>query len=448
MGTEGACKIITVIDAPCGAGKTEYIIRRLNAQQDRPFLYISPLRKMFERIEGTGEYEGRGVARSVFTPTVEGYNRTKSQSIKEMVGVGVDIMSTHSLFLQLDTEVVDMFRRYDYELIIDEAPDIVSVLSKNDRKDEDDFCFRELKRRVGVGDLETLLVWGCVRIDAGNYNRVIWIKAPSEHDHRYKDVERMIQTGTISYINGSFLVWSFPVSALDAFENIIILTYRFDSSILKAYLDFYGKEYVHKTIIRRGNEFCLEDFSPEIGKGSQYADLINVCRSDKLNAIGVRYRKRYPLSFTWYNNADKIQKKALKDNMINYFRWYCDASCDSVMWTAYKSFSDSIKPRGYIVRRDGTPTFTPCNSRATEEYSDRYNLAYLIDRHIHPGIRSFFYQKGIVIDEDEFALSEFIQWIFRSRVRFGEKINLYVPSERMRELLCGWLSLDGRRRKL
>lgn len=437
-----------MIDAGCGVGKTEYIIRRLNAQQDKPFLYISPLRKMFERIQGVGEYEGRGVARTVFTPTVEGHNRTKTQSIKEMIGVGVDIMSTHALFLQLNSETIDMFRRYNYELIIDEAPDVVSVLSKNDKKNDEDFSFHELKQRVGVGDLETLLEWGCVEIDTENYNRVVWIKAPSGHDHRYRDVERMIRTGSISYINGTFLVWSFPIDALNSFENITVLTYRFSSSILRAYFDFHEKECIHKTVVRDGNELCLKDFSPEIEGGSQYAGLINICRSQKLNAIGIKRGRNYPLSVTWYNNADKIKKKALKDNMINFFRWYCNASSDSVMWTAYKGFADSIKPRGYIERKDGTPTFTPCNSRATEEYADRYNLAYLIDRHLHPGIKSFFQQKGIVINEDEYALSEIIQWIFRSRIRFGEKINLYTPSGRMRGLLDGWLSLDGGRRKL
>lgn len=404
---------------------------------------------MFERIGGIGEYEGRGIDRNVFTPTVEGYNRTKLQSIKEMVSVGVDIMSTHSLFLRLDSETIDMFKRYDYELIIDEALDVVSVLSKNAKNDEDDFCFQELKRRVGVGDLETLLEWGCVEIDTQNYNRVVWIKAPNEHDHRYKDVERMIRTGTISYINGSFLVWSFPISALNDFENITILTYRFNSSILKAYLDFYEKEYTHKTVIRHGNELCLDNFSPELEKGPQYADLINVCRSDKLNAIGKKYGRKFPLSSTWCNNADKAKKKVLKDNLINYFRWHCNADSDSVMWTTYKGFSPSIKPNGYIMRKDGkTPTFTPCNSRATEEYADRYNLAYLIDRHLNPGVKDFFHQKGIAINEDEYALSEFIQWLFRSRVRFGEKINLYVPSERMRGLLDGWMFFDGDHRKL
>ena len=112
------------------------------------------------------------------------------------------------------------------------------------------------------------------------------------------------------------------------------------------------------------------------------------------------------------------------------------------MWTTYKGFEDKVKPSGYIIRSDGrTPSFVPCNSKATEEYKDRYNLAYLIDRHLNPGIIAFFRQKDITIPEDEYSLSELIQWIFRSRIRDNEPINLYIPSERMRNLLLEWLLL-------
>ena len=44
------------------------------------------------------------------------------------------------------------------------------------------------------------------------------------------------------------------------------------------------------------------------------------------------------------------------------------------------------------------------------------------------------------MNEDLYSLSELIQWIYRSRIRNGEKINLYIPSKRMRELLIDWLN--------
>jgi len=36
-------------------------------------------------------------------------------------------------------------------------------------------------------------------------------------------------------------------------------------------------------------------------------------------------------------------------------------------------------------------------------------------------------------------LSEMVQWVWRSAIREGNEIVLYVPSERMRNLFTNWL---------
>lgn len=54
-------------------------------------------------------------------------------------------------------------------------------------------------------------------------------------------------------------------------------------------------------------------------------------------------------------------------------------------------------------------------------------------------ILKFFRSKDVKVDENTFALSELIQWIFRSQLRDGKKINIYIPSKRMRNLLENWL---------
>lgn len=82
-----------------------------------------------------------------------------------------------------------------------------------------------------------------------------------------------------------------------------------------------------------------------------------------------------------------------------------------------------------------------CTARATNEYRDRHKCAYLINIYMDPFIRNFFTNRGINPDQDLFALSELIQWLFRSAIRQGEPIKLYIPSQRMRELLEDWL--DG-----
>jgi hypothetical protein len=43
--------------------------------------------------------------------------------------------------------------------------------------------------------------------------------------------------------------------------------------------------------------------------------------------------------------------------------------------------------------------------------------------------------------EDAYALTELIQWVWRSRVRKGQPITLYLPNPRMRRLMAEWLGL-------
>jgi len=40
-------------------------------------------------------------------------------------------------------------------------------------------------------------------------------------------------------------------------------------------------------------------------------------------------------------------------------------------------------------------------------------------------------------------LSELIQWVWRSAIRDGNSINIYIPSSRMRNLFIEWLNNEN-----
>ena len=65
---------------------------------------------------------------------------------------------------------------------------------------------------------------------------------------------------------------------------------------------------------------------------------------------------------------------------------------------------------------------------------------YFCNIFFNPVIKKFFETRNIKMNEDLYSLSELIQWIYRSRIRNGGKINLYIPSKRMRQLLIDWLN--------
>ena len=48
-------------------------------------------------------------------------------------------------------------------------------------------------------------------------------------------------------------------------------------------------------------------------------------------------------------------------------------------------------------------------------------------------------ESGDEFDQDAFATSEMVQFIWRSAIRRGEPIQIYIPSNRMRGLLEKWI---------
>ena len=62
-----------------------------------------------------------------------------------------------------------------------------------------------------------------------------------------------------------------------------------------------------------------------------------------------------------------------------------------------------------------------------------------MNRYMNPIVKNFFLQHGVAVDEDGYALSEMLQFIWRSAIRNGEEIWVYIPSIRMRNLLKQWI---------
>ena len=164
-------------------------------------------------------------------------------------------------------------------------------------------------------------------------------------------------------------------------------------------------------------------------------ELINILDNKKLNAVG---DSTNALSKKWFirqTKADDSGLKQLKNNILNYFQNICKSPSADNMWTCYKDYQTKLKGKGY------SKGWIPCNSRATNDYADKVNLAYCINRYINPFYKAFFEVRNISINEEKFALSELLQWIWRSQIRQGKPVNIYIPSKRMRELLEDFLDV-------
>ena len=77
-------------------------------------------------------------------------------------------------------------------------------------------------------------------------------------------------------------------------------------------------------------------------------------------------------------------------------------------------------------------------TRGTNDYIHCSHLVYLYDQNINPVVARWLGDSSRAFN-DAYALTELIQWVWRSRVRKGEPITLYLPSPRMRRLFEEWL---------
>src|SRR5699024_4448434 len=141
--------------------------------------------------------------------------------------------------------------------------------------------------------------------------------------------------------------------------------------------------------------------------------------------------------------------KQVQNNLQNFFRHKVNAKRDDVYYSTLKEIEPSIQPKGYKEPRikkgqsDNKPQVViPHNARATNAYSHKWAMAYVFNRYMQQDIKVFFQDNGVEVNDDLLAVSDLLQWIYRSRIRNGEPIELYLPSIRMRSLLKKWANYE------
>jgi hypothetical protein len=413
-------KIVKVIDSMMGTGKTSYVIQMMKeAEINEKFIFVTPFLDEVQRIRQ------EVTNRDFKEPEVKYGSGTKLQSLKRLIASGEDIATTHSLFAMADDELIDLLRWENYTLIVDEVMDVISVL-------------QGLRR----DDIPVLLDSGLITIS--EENQVIW-KADPKTDTKYNFVRDYALAGNLYAVNNTAFVWNFPAKIFDLFEQVYILTYMFDGQLQRYYYDLHNIQYEFYSVVLKGKRYSLRQKSGVPEDRSRLNELIHIYEGD-LNDIG---ENEYGLSKKWFCsplNAPKV--KQLKNNLYNYLRNRQKASADRILWTTFKDARNKLKGKGFSKEESkdtakgdvGQACFTSFNLRATNKYRHKDVLAFCLNRFMNPIEKHFFDQQNVKVDEDLLALSDLLQWIFRSAVREGKPIHIYIPSRRMRDLLKKWLN--------
>ncbi|WP_338335603.1 hypothetical protein [Bacillus altitudinis] len=400
---------VKIIDSIMGSGKTSAAINKINdSNKDENFIFLTPYLNEVERIKK------KVTSRQMYEPKIrsKGENvQYKFDSFHELLSQNKDIVATHNLFKNANEDTKELILSGNYILILDEVMGVVEQL------------------QVKKHDLKTLFDSELIYVQDGY---VKWNEEKRDYETRYNDIRDMALNNNLIYFRDNILIWNFPADIFKLFKEVYILTYMFEAQIQKYYYDINEIPYEKMSSERvEGKYVFIEDDSTfESIMKEKFKELITIYDGN-LNAVG---QLDFSLSFSWYRNKSPYTLKKVKNNVFNYFNNIVKSSSDEAMWTTYSEHKNKIKGNGY------TKGFVSCNARATNEYKHKKHLAYTINRYANRMICNYFKERyNISIDQDAYALSELLQWIWRSSIRDGEKITLFIPSLRMRSLLQNWL---------
>ena len=408
---------------PMGTGKTSGMIKYINTHPHEKYMFITPFISEIKRV-----IENCPLL-NFHQP--EDNNFGKLADIKNLIANGENIASTHALFYLFDKSIINLIQKSGYILILDEVLEIIEPI-KISKKDmhmltHDNIIFIDENNTLSAIDKTYRGVENKFNREIQtikNHHVIIQKSTISNIDKEYKDIDK-----------NAPILCLFNSNIFKCFSDIFVLTYLFEGSIMQSYFKLFDLQWDY---------FYINNYKIYTGKYNDYDfkvtanNLINLYNGN-LNKIGDNYGA---LSATWFKNIKKQKEHiVLKNNMHNYFRNIVKSNCNKPAWSTITGYNDRIKdkfaPKGFTKN-----CFIPCNARATNRYSHKTDLIYALNVYPNPLIFTYLIQNNIYLDKNAYALSQLIQWIWRSAIRNNQPINLYLPSARMREIFLGYLNVN------
>jgi len=430
---------IYLVDEIMSSGKSYWIMEKMrewNAQKKfDQFVYLSPL---LTEVGGTknldGKYDNGRIQQQLpemnfkYPVPVLG---SKSKHAKHLIHQCKNISATHNLFLNLDKSCSELIKDYRNILIIDECLDAYKQFTKISKKTLTHF----IRDGVFIVDAETSKM---------TYNHD---KYPLKQNERweYLDLVELCDTGCVFCINDEVVIWEYPVEILEAFTEVWVMTYLFEGSFMSMWCKINNVE--------------VERVRPQLNRSTKEVkayikDCIELVDTPSLTKI-----QNFSYSQTWWSNdavesvVDKI-RKAIEScvKLIGCKSADILVTCPKLNWepTSEDKYTDDyainvgkIKKRPLIKGKGFTRAcWLYSDAKATNDFSDKTVLIYLLGKSPHTMLYNFCHSKGHILDKELFAIASIVQWIFRGSVRKQEKMYLIMPSKAMRDLYNKWLDTE------
>lgn len=420
------------------SGKSHWMLEQMRSwnqsEKFKQFVYLSPLLSEVGGIkcEASNKYLDGRIQKQLpdmkfkYPMPIQG---SKQKHSLELLHQGKNIAATHNLFLNLDKSSAGLIKEYNNVLVIDECLDAYKQ-------------FRGISKK----SLSLLLDQGIFSVDADTL-KLIYHREKDQHpddNWEFSELIKLCEANCIFFVQGELLVWEYPVSILSAFDEVWVLTYLFDGSFMSAWCKI--------------NNIEVERVRPALHRTTkEVKQYINEC----INVVvtpSIKKIENYSYSQTWWGNSavesvvDKI-RKAIESGIT---LTKCKTSdilitCPKANWTNEVSEYDGdlVSEKGRIKKRPlikgkgfSRADWLYSDARATNDYSDKKVLIYLIGKHPNTVLWNFCHSKGVELNKDLYAVASMVQWVFRGCVRKKEQMSLIMPSKDMRDLYFKWLESE------
>ena len=421
---------VEILDSIMGSNKTNRVLDWIDSNPNERYLYISPL---LSEVDNTSRLATNLKHVSFEFPSTDEYD-TKTDDLLSKLEVGANISCTHSLYLNMTEKHLDLIEKFEYIVIIDEEVGVIDAFKKYST---DDLAYLNSNGDIEISDEDGM---------------ISWVGAELGKKAKYKQFYNLCKAKAVYATKRSdtMLVTQMPVELFTRAKRVIIMTYMFNGNVLDNFLKLKKVEVVPFTEVQ----------PTQIDK-QEIRELIDLKPLD---------RKLLKLSMSVYG-YNKMDKKGF-DLISNYIRstgLSVGAKAIDTMYTLPKAVSPvevksgkRVAPRGYLTYKTevldedgvvvldgkGKPKTEDNNCwlhsgcRATNKYAYKWYLVHCYDRHPNLSVETYLKEYGCPVDKNVFALSEMLQWIWRSRIRKGEVIVLAIPNTRMHNLFLDWLNQD------
>lgn len=433
---------VEVLDRIMGSGKTQAMIQWMSKSFEK-FIYVTPLLSEVETRVGIDE------GLDIEFPMICKTHTTKGSSLLSLLKQGKNIATTHSMYSQLKDEHLSIIKDSGYIVICDEQIETIAPLNNI--------------------DCANLLDSGNISVDSLTGN-VLWTGTVLD---KYKSFKSKCDRGLVFASKsgtGHFVVTTqLPLKLIVSAKRFIICTYLFQGSILQLFLSLKGcqivpfteipdscfkqvrKEDIRKLISFVGSDTQLKN----VYKYKLTANWWNTASEEEVNnvskvitAIGKQH-KIDKSSIVWCIpkgnvTSEHVARGVKKSVIMKQTRYPAGVDCESFEWVEDSDDMDDENPsqtkRLYTEQeRADKRCYLPCNAIATNLYSDRTYMLHFQNRYSHLIVKNYLHASGVYLDDDLFALSELIQWLWRSSIRNEKPINVCLGSVRMRDLLERWM---------